>query len=90
MNGKFRIVKDRTVAVSGKYYQIIVLGEGEDFYGEDEFFYGKNLPPDDDYAAMLTNRRSVLEERFSIHGMHDGKICEEYKEVIAQCSKLKI
>ena len=90
LNGKFRIVKDRTVAVSGKYYQIIVLGEGEDFYGEDEFFYGKNLPPDDDYAAMLTNRRSVLEERFLRHSVPDGKLREEYREVIKQCSKLKI
>ena len=90
LNGKFRIVKDRTVAVANKYYPIIVLGEGESFYGEDEFFYGKNSPADDDYAAMLKARRRVLEERFSIHGMHDGKICEEYKEVIAQCSKLKI
>lgn len=90
LNGKFRIVKDRTVAVAGKYYPIIVLGEGESFYGEDEFFYGKNSPADDDYAAMLKARRRVLEERFSRHGIHDGKICEEYKEVTAQCLKLKI
>lgn len=90
LNGRFRIVKDRTVAVANKYYPIIVPEKGSDFYGEDEFFYGKNSPAGDDYAAMLKARRRVLEERFSIHGMHDGKICEEYKEVIAQCSKLKI
>ena len=90
LNGKFDIVKDYTVCAAGKFYPVIVLGEGESFYAEDEFFYGKDMPRGDDYVAMLAARRATLEERFSTHRVPDGKLRAEYEEVTLRCSKLKI
>lgn len=63
-NNNYCAQKDYVVAEGGHFYDIIVCSSGQPNYAENEFFVGKNLPPQADFQKKLEARKKVIMEIF--------------------------
>lgn len=63
-NNGFQAQKDYIVSEGGRFYDIIVCSIGQPNYAENEFFVGKNIPPQADFQKKLEARKKVITEIF--------------------------
>lgn len=63
-NNGFYAQKDFIVEEGGRFYDIIVCSIGQPNYAENEFFVGKNIPPNADFQKKLQARKKVIMEIF--------------------------
>ncbi len=58
--------KDYVVAEGRRFYDIIVCSQGQPNYAENEYFVGKNFPPQADFEKKLKARQKVIIEIFDM------------------------